>query len=272
MDGLHDRRPSGRRRSTTSACSSTVERGPAPGDVGPFPATALAAVAAGPPPLARATRRRASPTGARCPPPSPTSSPTPCRCSRPTWACAVEPLAPSRRPARGQRRRRLVRHRERRAGPRVRARVDRGQRRAAAPGLPDGAMRFGLGVTFDEYLAARRRRFVYVRRARRAARRRRRASSRRRWPSEGFSADGTMPGEDHPGTPSSAYNTQAQNVTGHPALSVPAGVCPNGVPFGLQITGPRFADELVLGVGRGVGAGAALAARGARLRRRSTQA
>ncbi len=38
-------------------------------------------------------------------------------------------------------------------------------------------------------------------------------------------------------------------MTGHPALSVPAGGSPNGVPFGLQITGPRFADELVLDVG-----------------------
>ena len=38
-------------------------------------------------------------------------------------------------------------------------------------------------------------------------------------------------------------------MTGHPALSVPAGRSPNGVPFGLQITGPRFADPLVLDIG-----------------------
>ena len=38
-------------------------------------------------------------------------------------------------------------------------------------------------------------------------------------------------------------------MTGHPALSVPAGVSANGVPFGLQITGPRFADDLVLALG-----------------------
>jgi amidase/aspartyl-tRNA(Asn)/glutamyl-tRNA(Gln) amidotransferase subunit A len=67
--------------------------------------------------------------------------------------------------------------------------------------------------------------------------------------SEGFPADGLLPGEDLPGTPWSAYNTQAANVTGHPALSVPAGICPNGVPFGLQITGPRFHDGLVLDLG-----------------------
>jgi Asp-tRNA(Asn)/Glu-tRNA(Gln) amidotransferase A subunit family amidase len=30
---------------------------------------------------------------------------------------------------------------------------------------------------------------------------------------------------------------------------VPAGTSPNGVPFGIQITGPRFADDMVLAVG-----------------------
>jgi Asp-tRNA(Asn)/Glu-tRNA(Gln) amidotransferase A subunit family amidase len=66
---------------------------------------------------------------------------------------------------------------------------------------------------------------------------------------EGFYADGRMPGAEEPGTDSSAYNTQTANTTGHPALSVPAGVSANGVPFGLQITGPRFADDMVLAVG-----------------------
>jgi amidase/aspartyl-tRNA(Asn)/glutamyl-tRNA(Gln) amidotransferase subunit A len=58
-----------------------------------------------------------------------------------------------------------------------------------------------------------------------------------------------MVGRDEPGTDSEAYNTQLANLTGHPALSVPAGLSSNGVPFGLQITGPRFADDLVLSVG-----------------------
>jgi amidase/aspartyl-tRNA(Asn)/glutamyl-tRNA(Gln) amidotransferase subunit A len=65
---------------------------------------------------------------------------------------------------------------------------------------------------------------------------------------EGFLANGDMPAGEHPAG-SEAYNTDFQNVTGHPALSVPAGLCPNGVPFGLQITGPRFRDDMVLGVG-----------------------
>jgi Asp-tRNA(Asn)/Glu-tRNA(Gln) amidotransferase A subunit family amidase len=42
--------------------------------------------------------------------------------------------------------------------------------------------------------------------------------------------------------------TQGQNMTGHPAVSVPAGRSADGVPFGFQITGPRFRDHLVLDV------------------------
>jgi amidase/aspartyl-tRNA(Asn)/glutamyl-tRNA(Gln) amidotransferase subunit A len=36
------------------------------------------------------------------------------------------------------------------------------------------------------------------------------------------------------------------NYTGHPAASIPAGLDAEGLPVGLQIIGPRFADELVL--------------------------
>jgi len=110
------------------------------------------------------------------------------------------------------------------------------------------AMRFGLEVTFEDYMAVRRRRFAYARELDELLG----ADNVIVTPtmaSEGFPADGLLPGEDLPGTPWSAYNTQAANVTGHPALSVPAGICPNGVPFGLQITGPRFHDGLVLDLG-----------------------
>ena len=68
-------------------------------------------------------------------------------------------------------------------------------------------------------------------------------------PQQGFYADGREVGAKRSGTGFSSYNTQVQNMTGHPALSVPAGRSPNGVPFGLQITGPRFADALVLDIG-----------------------
>lgn len=109
-------------------------------------------------------------------------------------------------------------------------------------------VREGLGVSIEEYLAARRRRFEYVRRLDELLG----ADGLLFSPTmcaEGWSAEGIPPGASTPGTPGDAYNTQAANVTGHPALSVPAGRAPNGVPFGLQITGPRFRDELVLAMG-----------------------
>jgi aspartyl-tRNA(Asn)/glutamyl-tRNA(Gln) amidotransferase subunit A len=36
------------------------------------------------------------------------------------------------------------------------------------------------------------------------------------------------------------------NLTGHPAASLPAGLAANGLPVGLQVVGPRWADRLVL--------------------------
>ena len=42
--------------------------------------------------------------------------------------------------------------------------------------------------------------------------------------------------------------TYPLNFTGHPAISVPAGLTPDGFPVGLQIVGRRFADAQVLGV------------------------
>ena len=42
--------------------------------------------------------------------------------------------------------------------------------------------------------------------------------------------------------------THPLNFTGHPAISVPAGLTPDGLPVGLQIVGQRFADTQVLAV------------------------
>jgi Asp-tRNA(Asn)/Glu-tRNA(Gln) amidotransferase A subunit family amidase len=110
------------------------------------------------------------------------------------------------------------------------------------------AMRQGLETSLEEYLAARRRRFVFVR-ALDELLGRDRLIVTPTMPQMGFYADGREIGAQEAGTTASSYNTQVQNVTGHPALSVPAGRSPNGVPFGLQITGPRFADALVLDLG-----------------------
>lgn len=62
---------------------------------------------------------------------------------------------------------------------------------------------------------------------------------------EGWAPDGTLPGTDRVAGPE-GYNTGEFNLSGHPSLSVPAGTCPNGLPFGILINGPRWRDDLVL--------------------------
>jgi amidase/aspartyl-tRNA(Asn)/glutamyl-tRNA(Gln) amidotransferase subunit A len=109
-------------------------------------------------------------------------------------------------------------------------------------------MQAAAGIGLDAYLDAKRRRFAYVRAVDELLGR----DTVLLTPTmcvEGFLADGRMPDAERAGTDAEAYNTQLANLTGHPALSVPAGVSSNGVPFGLQITGPRFGDDLVLAVG-----------------------
>ena len=110
------------------------------------------------------------------------------------------------------------------------------------------ALEIAARVTIEDYLAARRRRFEYVRVMDELVG----DDTVVVCPTmcvEGFPSDGRLPGSDQPGTDSVHYNNQPANVTGHPSLSVPAGLSPNGVPFGLQITGPRFGDDMVLAVG-----------------------
>ncbi len=108
-------------------------------------------------------------------------------------------------------------------------------------------MENALGFTLADYLAARRRRFVYT------------ADLDRLLDDdtvlvcpthgyEGWLADGTLPGTDRPAGPE-GYNAGEFNLSGHPALSVPAGMCSNGLPFGLEIVGPRYRDDLVLEFG-----------------------
>jgi Asp-tRNA(Asn)/Glu-tRNA(Gln) amidotransferase A subunit family amidase len=109
---------------------------------------------------------------------------------------------------------------------------------------------FARGVSIEAYLAARRRRFEFVKVIDEFLG----ADAVFACPTmavEGFYADGRSPGQEEEVTASAAsdYNTQAANLTGHPALSVPAGVSANGVPFGLMVTAPRFRDDLALAVG-----------------------
>lgn len=110
-----------------------------------------------------------------------------------------------------------------------------------------GVMRHALAIPADAYMAARRRRFRLVRDLDLLLG----DDSVLAMPTmcvQGLLPDGRDPDGDRPAD-SSIYNTDPQNMTGHPALSVPAGLCDNGIPFGLQITGPRFRDDLVMNVG-----------------------
>ncbi|HEX6231086.1 MAG TPA: amidase [Actinomycetota bacterium] len=105
-------------------------------------------------------------------------------------------------------------------------------------------MERALRYTLADYLAARHRRFDY-------------AADLDRLLGEdtvlvcpthghqGWLADGTLPGTDAPAD-SDGYNTGEFNLSGHPSLSVPAGTCANGLPFGILINGPRWRDDLVL--------------------------
>jgi amidase/aspartyl-tRNA(Asn)/glutamyl-tRNA(Gln) amidotransferase subunit A len=107
--------------------------------------------------------------------------------------------------------------------------------------------RLAADATIDDYVLARRRRFAYARVLDELLA----GDAVLATPTmcvEGLPADGRMPDAEEAGTPPDAYNTQIQNLTGHPAISLPAGLCPNGVPFGLQLTGPRFADDLLLAI------------------------
>jgi amidase/aspartyl-tRNA(Asn)/glutamyl-tRNA(Gln) amidotransferase subunit A len=107
-------------------------------------------------------------------------------------------------------------------------------------------LRQGLGISIDAYLDARRRRFDHVRDLDLLLDGNTVLASPT-MAAAGFLADGRLKPDDEVGAlPSSVYNTAAQNMTGHPAISLPAGRMGNGVPFGLQVTAPRFRDDLLL--------------------------
>lgn len=106
-------------------------------------------------------------------------------------------------------------------------------------------MRAALELPRDEYVGARRRRFRYTRELDLLLG----DDAILLTPTltvEGWSSEGRLPGHDEPGLPSWAFNTEVQNFTGHPAISLPAGRHPNGVPFGLQATAPRHCDDFLL--------------------------
>jgi Asp-tRNA(Asn)/Glu-tRNA(Gln) amidotransferase A subunit family amidase len=104
----------------------------------------------------------------------------------------------------------------------------------------------GLEVTIDDYLGARRRRYHYVRTMDELLGQ----NGLLLTPSvasEGWLADGRLaPDVEVHGLPPQVYSTAMQNITGNPAISVPMGLLPTGLPFGLQITAPHYRDYRLL--------------------------
>ena len=107
----------------------------------------------------------------------------------------------------------------------------------------------GLATSLEDYLEARRRRFNYVRQMDELLG----PDSVLVTPTlvtEGFLPDGRMTATTDPGVDPAILNTVLQNITGHPAITVPAGTLPNGLPFGLELTAPRFHDGMLLDLAR----------------------
>jgi len=107
-------------------------------------------------------------------------------------------------------------------------------------------MEYALTVTLDEYLAARRRRFQYARALDELLGEDTVIAS----PTvceEGWLADGVTPRIGRISA-SDGFNVVVLNMAGLPGISLPAGLSTNGIPFGIQFTGPRFRDEILLGI------------------------
>jgi Asp-tRNA(Asn)/Glu-tRNA(Gln) amidotransferase A subunit family amidase len=110
-----------------------------------------------------------------------------------------------------------------------------------------GEMEAALGFTVADYLEARLRRFRYTADLDALLG----EDAVLVCPTHGYAGwrpDGSLPGSDRVAG-ADGYNTGEFNLSGHPSLSLPAGTCANGLPFGIEVSGPRWRDDLLLAFG-----------------------
>ncbi len=104
----------------------------------------------------------------------------------------------------------------------------------------------GMNADLDEYIEARRRRFDYVRVMDELLA----GDAILLTPTVaeiGWFADGRLSAETPAGlSPPESYSTALQNITGHPAISLPLPVMSSGLPGAIQITSPRYREDLLL--------------------------
>ncbi|QWF23206.1 amidase [Nocardioides sp. LMS-CY] len=107
------------------------------------------------------------------------------------------------------------------------------------------AMEHGLRVTAAEYLAVRRR-CAHARRVLDLALPPGTLLATCVLDGPGYRPDGRAPGHADPGSPYGLTQTVLANLTGHPAISLPAGVSGLGLPWGLQVLAGRWQDRTLL--------------------------
>ena len=104
----------------------------------------------------------------------------------------------------------------------------------------------GMNADLDEYLEARRRRFDYVRVMDNLLT----GNAILLTPTVaeiGWYADGRLSPDSLAAlSPPESYSTALQNITGHPAISLPLPVMSSGLPGALQITAGRYREDLLL--------------------------
>ena len=104
----------------------------------------------------------------------------------------------------------------------------------------------GMNTDLDEYIEARRRRFDYVRVMDELLA----GDAILLTPTVaeiGWFADGSLSSDSPAGlSPAESYSTALQNITGHPAISLPLPVMSSGLPGAIQITAARYREDLLL--------------------------